>query len=103
MDMTPEYREWVRGEAKRINSDGCSHVLDIHKDCCLEHDLAYYYGRSPQAAFVTRSWSLAAKCSRSSADARFRECNGDLIGLWRWAGVRVGGWNAWRKHRKARP
>jgi hypothetical protein len=109
--VTPEYREWVREEARKIGSDGCSKVAEIHRDCCLEHDLAYFYGRDPRAAFVTRSWSLAAKISRSETDARFRECNQDAdplgkaspLAFWRWAGVRVGGWLAWRNHRKARP
>lgn len=101
--MDKDYIKWIREEASKINSDGCSGVIDISKDCCLEHDLAYYYGRDPSSAFVVKSWSLAAKISRSEADAAFRKCNGDLMGLWRWAGVRLAGWNAWRKHRKARP
>jgi hypothetical protein len=105
------YWDWVREQAQLIKADGCSGVPEINRVCCLEHDLAYFYGRSPQAAFVTKSWSLAAKCSRSDADARFRECNEDhsklsrasLLAKWRWLGVRVGGWNAWRKHRQVRP
>lgn len=100
----PAYKEWVQSEAAKIKSDGCTGVPDFHKDCCFEHDLAYYYGRDPRAAFVTKSWSLAAKISRSETDARFRECQGDLMGIWRWIFMKAGGsWLAWRRHRKVRP
>ena len=109
--MSPTYWTWVRAEASLIKSDGCSKVADIHKDCCYEHDLAYHYGRDPRASYAIKSWSLAAKISRSEADARFRKCNQELSSLgkasplagWRWLGLRVGGWLAWRNHRKVRP
>lgn len=97
------YMEWIRREAKAINSDGCSHVLEIHKDCCYEHDLGYYYGRDPRQAYKLDDWSLAARISRKEVDARFEACNGPLMGWYRWLGVRIGGWNIWRKHRKLRP
>lgn len=104
------YTEWVTAEAKAINSDGCSKVTDIHKICCYEHDLAYHYGRDPREAFQL-GWEKARKIDRGYADGVFRECNqtqsklkdGSPMALWRWLGVRLGGWNAWRKHRKLRP
>jgi hypothetical protein len=101
-----EYYDWIKAEALKINSDGCSRVLDIHKVCCYEHDLAYFYGRDPQKAYVV-GWGLAAKISRSDADEYFKHCNllmgPSALAWWRWMGVRLGGWNAWRKHRKERP
>ena len=36
-----DYAHRVREEAKRIISDGCSGVLDIHIVVCFEHDLHY--------------------------------------------------------------
>lgn len=104
--MEANYRGWVRAQAFGIKSDGCSKVLDIDRDCCFEHDLGYYYGRDPREAYRAHKagsedpWSLAAKCSRSEIDCRFGRCTKVK---WRWAGVRLLGWNAWRKHRKARP
>ena len=103
------YEEWVKYEASVIKSDGCSKVTDIHKFCCLEHDLAYYYGRNPKHAFVV-GWDKAQKVTRGDADTAFRRCNQYFsefklyspMALWRWVGVRVGGWNAWNKHRKVR-
>lgn len=108
--MQQDYLKWVREEAKKINSDGCSGVPDFHKDCCLEHDLAYFWGRDPIEAYKLSSgphedgvlWSLAGKITRSEADARFRKCQGDLMGFWRWLGVRIGGRFAWNNHRKVR-
>ena len=106
MRGSAEYWEWIKTQAFGIKSDGCSKVLDFDKDCCYEHDLGYFYGRSPIEAYAAHlagseePWSLAAKCSRSEIDAIFRNCT---CAKWRWVGVRLLGWNAWRKHRKARP
>lgn len=110
--MSNAYWEWVKEQALLIKTDGCTGVIDFRKHCCYEHDLGYFYGRDPRHAFACRNtlispdrdveaWTLAAKISRSEADARFRQCN--PIAKWRWIGVRLGGWNAWRKHRKERP
>ena len=37
----PEYWAWVDREAKRLNSDGCTGVLDIFVWTCREHDCHY--------------------------------------------------------------
>ena len=110
MSNTSDYYKWVTLEAKKINSDGCSHVLDIHKICCYEHDLGYYYGRDPADAY-SEGWDKAAKIQRAEVDRRFRACNQaqDPLGKdspmawWRWLGVRIGGWKPWNEHRKLRP
>jgi hypothetical protein len=118
--MTSEdpYWDWIKTQAFGIKSDGCTGVRDFRLRCCYEHDLSYFYGRCPQSAYLAWQadpksdvWSLAGKITRSEADARFRKCNQDLspvgeespMAWMRWIGVRLGGWNAWRKHRKARP
>lgn len=106
----PLYKEWVRAEAKKINSDGCSVVFEINNFCCYVHDLEYYYGRRAAHAFHV-GWDNADKITRIDADLEFRKCNQEHsrfrisspLAAWRWAGVRVLGWNAWRKHRKLRP
>lgn len=95
-----KYREWVREEARWIDSDGCTKSLEIHKDCCLEHDLAYFYGRDPRWAFLYHSWSMAPSISRAEADKRFWDCNGLL---YRYVAVRLLGGGIWRRHRKLRP
>lgn len=101
MDSTTLYREWVRAEAAKVKSDGCSHALEVARDCCLEHDLGYYYGRDPRSA-IKVGWELAERVDRSFVDHRFRDCNPNIL-RYRWWGVRIGGWNPWRKHRKLRP
>lgn len=101
--MDQDYRDWIRKQAELIRSDGCTGVLDIHKDCCYEHDLGYYWGRDPRVAYRFNSWELAPQIARGEVDARFRACNGDLMGLWRWLGVRIGGGGIWKRHRAQRP
>lgn len=89
------YYQWVRAEAEKLGADGCTGVPDFHRDCCLEHDLAYRTGMDPRAAFESGQWALSI--SRAEADARFRTCNQkrSLLGWfapmawWRWAAVRL--------------
>lgn len=113
------YWDWVRQEARFINSDGCTDVPDFHRDCCLQHDLAYHYGRNPRSAYqryirdvkpkpkLKRDiyWSGATAFTRAQADKQLRQCiqddspfgKWDLMSWWRWLGVRLFGrkhWNA---------
>lgn len=75
------YRAWVRVEARKIGSDGCTAVSEWHQDCCLEHDLACYFGRDPRLAFQLAvkgfqdPWAMAPVLSRRDADKRFAGCN----------------------------
>jgi len=68
-------------------SDGCSHVEDIARPCCVKHDEAYYYGGSKE--------------TREYADRNFYLCmieNG--ISTWRayvrFLGVRLFGGPGWK-------
>lgn len=110
MSSGARYWDWVRAEAAAIKSDGCSKVSEWHRECCLEHDLGYYYGRDPREAFRS-DWASAPKIERGEVDRRFLDCmqersplrDGSPRAAVRWLGVRVGAWLAWRRHRKVRP
>lgn len=97
-----DYRKWVREEAFKIHSDGCSHALQIHRECCYEHDLGYYYGRDPRVAFQF-GWESSPQVTRREIDSRFRECHPFGVRVWRWMGVRLGGRGIWNRHRAVRP
>jgi len=111
------YPDFIRTEAEKIGSDGCTLVADFRKFCCEEHDLAYYYGKDPREAYrhylneARDCWFDPPRISREEADRLFRECiqscspvkGGSPLAWVRWLGVRAGGWNVWRKHRKERP
>lgn len=116
-DKKQLYWDWIRSEATKINSDGCTAVRDFYKDCCLQHDLGYWYGRCPCCAYklylnsVKDVWGEAPVATRKDIDETFRNCiqakssvrKASPMSWVRYAGVRIGGWWAWRKHRKARP
>jgi hypothetical protein len=110
------YWDWIKVEALKINSDGCSRVIDFRKECCYLHDLAYYYGRDPKDAYKRYLldedyWAKADRISRKQADQCIKQCyhdkspfNGLSPFVWtRYIGVRLGGWWPWRNHRKLRP
>ena len=91
------YWDWIKAEALRTHSDGCTGVSEWHHECCLEHDLACLFGKNPLSAFEV-GWDLAAEMSRSQADKMFAGCNFDhssggggyLRSLIRYWGVRAG-------------
>jgi hypothetical protein len=97
MAKNEAYWQWVREEAERVGSDGCTGVPDFHLDCCLEHDLAYRSGRDPRVAF-RNGWDAAPDLERAIADERFKQCIQDESPLGklspmaavRWLGVRLG-------------
>ena len=77
---------------KRVfSSDGCSSApdFDFGATCCLAHDRDYFEGTK----------------TRRVADRDMRRCiaeKGYIVLPWvYWLGVRVGGWYAWAKHRRA--
>ena len=98
--MTPQeqlYIEWVKKEAAKINSDGCTAVSEWHQWCCFEHDLACHYGKDPRKAIIV-GWDAAPNLSRREADKRFAACNFKMSrNAWeyirtgaRYIGVRLG-------------
>jgi hypothetical protein len=97
----PTYWLWIREEAARIKSDGCTLVSQLKQDCCFEHDLAYYYGKDPLDAFYV-GWPAARKITKAEADKEFAACCGKPISLWRYPGVTIGGWFSWIKNRSQR-
>jgi len=98
------YYDWIRAEAARLHSDGCTGVSEWHQECCFEHDLACLFGRDPVDAYQRASWrqkdpwSVAKEMSRAEADKMFAVCNfehssgggGYLRALVRYWGVRLG-------------
>lgn len=108
------YWDWIKAEAKAIDSDGCSGVSDIYLNCCLEHDLGYWYGKIPASAYanylqdVDEYWEGATITSRSEVDKTFRQCiqSRSKVGRWspvswvRWVGVRLFGKKIWGRYRE---
>jgi len=113
-DRKPLFWDWVREEAQKVKSDGCTKAIDFRKDCCYLHDLAYWHAKDPWDAYrhylngEENYWALAKDITRAEADALIRKCYQDkslvdgfsLLAWTRWAGTRLGGWWAWRTHRR---
>jgi hypothetical protein len=79
--MTDKYRDWIRTEAAKVKSDGCTKALELKRDCCYEHDLFYVYGRDPRDAFRLAEagdpapWENARKMRKVVADWRLGKCS----------------------------
>lgn len=90
----PEYWARVEARAKALGSDGCTHVNEHNRLCCLLHDIFCRTGMDMDGNAVTRQ----------EADYLFWECNRQRSpfswlsprGWVRWAGVRIGAW--WKAH-----
>lgn len=120
------YWDWVREEAAKIKSDGCSGVPDFYLEACLQHDLAYFYAKNPRSAYTywlkmdssegnaywnniegNTYWKLADPMFQSEADAQFRKAiqKRSRLGVfspmswWRWLGLKVFGKKAWNRHK----
>jgi len=74
-DEDTVYWENVRQAAEALGADGCSGVPEIHRDCCLEHDIHYRTGRTITGATL----------SRAQADALFLMCMQERSTLGRWS------------------
>jgi hypothetical protein len=104
--MTEDYKRWVRAEAVKIKSDGCTASLEIKRECCYEHDLGYYYGRDPRDAFDlfkkghSQAWENAKKIGKVKLDIRLGNCSKLYH---RTLGTLIGGWGIWRRKRQERP
>lgn len=106
------YYDWLREQAQLIHADGCSGVTNIDAICCLEHDLAFYYGKDPAHAYhfarTQDPWWWARPITFEDANTHFRACCFresrlgylNLMGWWRYWGVRTKrGRAAWEGHR----
>lgn len=89
----PDYRTLVRQKAKGLKSDGCSGVLDFHRDGCLEHDIAYRTGKDPLGEAISRA--EADKRLRWYIQIHSRFGGASPMAWWRWAGVRLLGRKSW--------
>lgn len=97
----PAYWEWIKAEAVKIHSDGCTDAFEWSELCCYEHDLGYYYGRDTYHAFVC-GWAAADKIGWMAVNNRF---TGGLPWWlkYRWLAVSTAGWPLWQSDRKLRP
>lgn len=107
------YWSFVKYEATKIDSDGCSWVSELYHPCCLQHDLGYYYARIPESAYsyylqdVVGYWDKATTASKDEIDVAFRDCiqkrskakKWSPLSWIRYAGVKWFGKKAWNSHR----
>jgi hypothetical protein len=59
------YHDELAALAASIGSDGCTKGMQVHVDCCWEHDWSYVTGSTPRGVPTTKA----------QADRRFRDCN----------------------------
>lgn len=108
------YREWIEDEARLIHADGCTGVTNIGGWACLEHDVAYYYGRDPVQAYrlwyrgIRGYWELSPPITFEDANRAFRSSlfreswlgHFNPMSWWRWRAMRLKATRAaWDKHR----
>jgi hypothetical protein len=107
------YWDWIRSQADLIDTDGCSAVSGLKVECCLAHDVEYFYAKDSRHAYQLwcegdyHCWAHAKPIEREEADRRFKVCHQtrsalgrwSVMAQWRWLGVRFGGQDAWDKHR----
>ena len=106
--MTMRYWDWIRQEAALIHADGCTGVTNMYADCCLQHDLEFYYGTSATEAYRV-GWAKAMPITFAQANDHFKRCHFRMgrLGHWnpiawvRYAAVRMRkGRSAWDTHRR---
>jgi len=81
--------EYFKALEDVIKSDGCTVVLEVYHNCCVQHDLGYRFHIDCYGNSVTRD----------KVDAKFRCCMQDCskirwfspMSWWRYAGVRLFG------------
>lgn len=112
--MNALFWSWVEQEATCIKSDGCTLVPDFYKKCCLIHDVAYWYGKSPSSAYTywknglsrAEAWKKADNINQKAADLLLRNCiqenswfgRWSPMAWWRFYTLRKLGGKAWRSH-----
>ena len=104
--------DWIQKEAASICSDKCTKSLDVYVDCCMLHDLAFYYAKDPFKAFelwqqgVPNYWHLAPSINQAQGDLVLRNCiqskswfgKWSPMSWWRYYILRKLGKVAWNSH-----
>lgn len=88
----------VRRTAAILNSDGCTGVLDIFRDTCLEHDIHYRTHRflcGCDIDFSTANYIFRRRIQQRSLFGRFSP-----VSWLRWIAVNHFGRKAWNTHGK---
>lgn len=93
------YWAWIESEAALIRSDGCTKATGWKLPCCHEHDLAFWHGKDPRAAYQRwlvhhhrdAAWHEAAPISFEAANRDFRTCHSQRspLGWWWWLDPRA--------------
>ena len=84
----------VRRVASRLGSDGCTGVPDFYLDSCLEHDIHYRTHHTLDGRRISRRQSDMRKRRVIQSRSPFGLLS--PMAWWRWAGLRMLGWRAWR-------
>lgn len=87
---TSIYWRWVRQDARKVGSDGCTAVLDICLDACLEHDI--HIRRGLTIFDKTISPAQAHRRFRLVIQSRSPLGRWSPLSWWRWAGVVIWGY-----------
>lgn len=98
--MSDEYWDIVRQYARLLESDGCTGVSDIYRDCCLEHDIHYRTHRTITGIEIDKEY----------ADCKLWECVVSRSWFGRfsprawilWLGVTMFGRKAWNNYESTR-
>lgn len=110
--MPRTFWDFIEAEAALIKSDGCSVVPEFYHECCLVHDLEYWYARCATDAYThylkgtTNYWHLAKKLTQAQADKHLRSCiqkkstlgKWSPLSWWRYWALREFGQKAWNSH-----
>lgn len=114
MVTTLLFWDWIREEAALINADGCTGVSNLYGECCLQHDLEFWAGKSAASAYrhyrngEPEYWVTAERITFEGANSNFKKCHFrqskagylNLFAWWRYAVVRTKkGRAAWDAHR----
>lgn len=108
------YWDWVNAECALIKSDGCSKSLELYHQACQQHDLCYFYAKSPHSAYTRYlegeidPWEHAEAITKGASDAMFRRemqahsrfGRFSPMSWWRFVGLKIFGGHAWRSHRQ---
>lgn len=112
----PNFLTWIHAEASEIDSDGCTGVTGLQRECCEIHDVEFWYGKDARDAYrkfregVQDYWAQAKPITFAEANANKRRCMQarSTLGMYsphailRWLGLKYlpRTRRAWEKHRQ---